>query len=69
MAISPTFLWLCHLSFPLIQPFVVKLAQLAQFDKTSDAYPCMDLMNVRVTATTESSVAYLVEHQTYIPRA
>ena len=35
-----------HLSFPLIQPFVAKLAQLAQFDKTSDAYPCMDLMNV-----------------------
>ena len=33
-------------SFPLIQPFVVKLTQLAPFDKTSDTHKCMKLVNV-----------------------
>ena len=56
-------------SFPLIQPFVVKLTQLAQFDKTSDACQCMKLVNVWGTACTESSAAYLAEHHTYILRA
>ena len=52
-------------SFPLIQPFVVKLTQFAQFDKTSDACQYMKLVNVWKT---ESYVACLVEHQGYIPR-
>ena len=35
-----------QLSFPLIQLFVVKLNQLANFDKTSDACQCMKLVIV-----------------------
>ena len=39
----------------------------AQFDKTSDACQFMKLVNVWGTASTESSVAYLVEHQAWVP--
>ena len=56
-----------HSSFSLIQPFVVKLTQLAQFDKTSDICQCMKLVNVSGTASTENSVDYLVQHQPYNP--
>ena len=35
-----------HSSFPLIQPFVVKLTKLGIFDKTSDACKFMILVNV-----------------------
>ena len=54
-------------SFPLIQPSFVKLTQLAEYDKTSHACQWMTLVNVWGTASTECSVAYLVEHQTYNP--
>ena len=56
-------------SFPLIQPSFVKFTQLAQFAKTSNAWQYMELVIVGGISGTESSVAYLVEHQTYNPRA
>ena len=52
-----------HLNFPLIPPFGAKLTELVQFDKTNDACLCIKLVNVWDTASTEISVAYLVEHQ------
>ena len=39
---------------------MVQLVQLAQFDKTCDAWPCMKLEIVL------GSVAYLTEHQTVL---
>ena len=44
-------------SFSLIQPPVVKLTQLAQFDKISHACECMKLVIVCSTFSTECSVA------------
>ena len=58
---------LSHSRFLLIQPFVIKLIQFTQFDKTNDAYQSMKLVNVWGTTNRESFVAFLVEHQTYIP--
>ena len=48
--------------------FFVKLAQLAQVNRTSNGSQFMELVNVCGTASTECSVASLIEHQTYIPR-
>ena len=57
-----------HSRFPLIQPLFVKLTQLAKFDKPSEAYQYMELLIVWGTASTESSVAYLVRQLTCNPR-
>ena len=56
-------------TFPLIQPSFVKLTQLAEFAKTGHAWQYMEQVLVWGLGGTESSVAYLVEHQTYNPRA
>ena len=62
----------CHvrtIELSLNSTFFVKLTQLAQFNKTSHAWWYMELVIVWGSGGTESSVAYLVEHQTYNPRA
>ena len=46
-----------HSNFSLIQPPVFKVVQLADFDKTSDAWQCIEVMIVWGTVNVGNSMA------------